>query len=241
MRRIGEDSDVVTFVSRYTRGRFASAFGPEACSWKQLPPGVDTDRFRPDPASRAELRSRYVWASGPRCMPVPAGAAKGPGHVDPGAAVDKAASKWGRTRHRRRWSVYGGAARLVERFDVGEHVHVTGGVPAADLPALPRDRRCVRHAVSYPRVPDWMLRGWASCSWKLPRLACRSLPDPRAVRRKPCGTQDWAGGRRPVRLNQVADAVTELLVDPDRAAAMGRTPAGTGSPRSGGGTIWLRG
>ena len=30
LRRIGEDSDVVTFVSRYTRGRFASAFGPQA-------------------------------------------------------------------------------------------------------------------------------------------------------------------------------------------------------------------
>ena len=58
LRRIGEDSDVVTFVSRYTRGRFASAFGPEA-ALEQLPPGVDTDRFRPDPASRAELRSRY--------------------------------------------------------------------------------------------------------------------------------------------------------------------------------------
>ncbi|EUA23933.1 GDP-mannose-dependent alpha-(1-6)-phosphatidylinositol monomannoside mannosyltransferase [Mycobacterium xenopi 4042] len=31
-----------------------------------LPPGVDTDRFRPDPASRARLRPATVWADGPR-------------------------------------------------------------------------------------------------------------------------------------------------------------------------------
>ena len=30
LRRIGDDTDVVTFVSRYTRSRFASAFGPGA-------------------------------------------------------------------------------------------------------------------------------------------------------------------------------------------------------------------
>src|SRR5690349_13930017 len=40
LRRIGDDADVVTFVSRYTRGRFASAFGPGA-ALEHLPPGVD--------------------------------------------------------------------------------------------------------------------------------------------------------------------------------------------------------
>ncbi|AQT79698.1 alpha-(1-2)-phosphatidylinositol mannosyltransferase [Mycolicibacterium litorale] len=58
LRRIGDTTDVVTFVSRYTRGRFASAFGPNA-RLEHLPPGVDTDRFRPDPAARNELRGRY--------------------------------------------------------------------------------------------------------------------------------------------------------------------------------------
>ena len=47
LRRIGEDSDVVTYVSRYTRDRFASAFGPRA-ALEHLPPGVDAERFRPD-------------------------------------------------------------------------------------------------------------------------------------------------------------------------------------------------
>lgn len=58
LRRIGESTDVVTYVSRYTRGRFASAFGPRA-HLEHLPPGVDTDRFCPDPVARAELRTRY--------------------------------------------------------------------------------------------------------------------------------------------------------------------------------------
>ncbi|BBY67630.1 glycosyltransferase family 4 protein [Mycolicibacterium helvum] len=58
LRHIGEDTDVVTFVSHYTRGRFASAFGPHA-ALEHLPPGVDSDRFRPDPAAGAELRARY--------------------------------------------------------------------------------------------------------------------------------------------------------------------------------------
>ncbi|WP_330253747.1 glycosyltransferase family 4 protein [Nocardia sp. NBC_00565] len=58
LRAIGEHTDVVTYVSRYTRGRFASAFGPNA-ALEYLPPGVDTEVFRPDPAARAELRERY--------------------------------------------------------------------------------------------------------------------------------------------------------------------------------------
>ena len=46
LRRIGDGTDVVTYVSRYTRGRFASAFGPHA-ALEYVPPGVDTDRFAP--------------------------------------------------------------------------------------------------------------------------------------------------------------------------------------------------
>ncbi|WP_328411326.1 glycosyltransferase family 4 protein [Nocardia sp. NBC_00403] len=58
LRQIGEHTDVITYVSRYTRGRFASAFGANA-ALEYLPPGVDTEVFRPDPAARAELRDRY--------------------------------------------------------------------------------------------------------------------------------------------------------------------------------------
>ncbi len=58
LRRIGDTADVVTYVSKYTRGRFAAAFGAD-CALEHLPPGVDASVFRPDPGARAELRRRY--------------------------------------------------------------------------------------------------------------------------------------------------------------------------------------
>ena len=44
--RIGEHTDAVTFVSKYTRGRFAAAFGPQA-ALEHLPSGVDTSSVPP--------------------------------------------------------------------------------------------------------------------------------------------------------------------------------------------------
>src|SRR5688500_15050297 len=58
LRRIGSDADVVTFVSRYTRSRFAAAFGPMA-ALEHLPSGVDTSVFAPSAEARAEMRARY--------------------------------------------------------------------------------------------------------------------------------------------------------------------------------------
>ncbi|WP_295652500.1 glycosyltransferase family 4 protein [uncultured Dietzia sp.] len=58
LRVIGDSTDAVTYVSDYTRRRFASAFGPRARLVHQ-PGGVDTDRFRPDPAARKAIRQRY--------------------------------------------------------------------------------------------------------------------------------------------------------------------------------------
>nr|MDQ2710373.1 glycosyltransferase [Actinomycetota bacterium] len=56
LRRIGSDADVVTAVSGYTRRRLAAAFGPLAVC-EHVAPGIDTHRFRPDPAARTELRA----------------------------------------------------------------------------------------------------------------------------------------------------------------------------------------
>ncbi len=58
LRRIGETVDVVTYVSKYTRRRFAAAFGPHA-GLEMLPSGVDTTIFAPDPAGREEIRTRH--------------------------------------------------------------------------------------------------------------------------------------------------------------------------------------
>ncbi|MDL9937374.1 glycosyltransferase family 4 protein [Gordonia sp. ABSL1-1] len=56
LRFIGANTDVITFVSRYTRGRFAAAFGAQA-SLEYLPPGVDINRFAPNPAAREQMRA----------------------------------------------------------------------------------------------------------------------------------------------------------------------------------------
>lgn len=58
LRLIGESTDAVTYVSDYTRRRFAAAFGPHARLVHQ-PGGVDTARFRPDPGRRTATRRRY--------------------------------------------------------------------------------------------------------------------------------------------------------------------------------------
>jgi phosphatidylinositol alpha-1,6-mannosyltransferase len=64
LRRIGRDADVVTTVSRYTRARVASAFGAQA-ALEPLPPGIDTQVFRPDPDARAALRRRHGLGAAP--------------------------------------------------------------------------------------------------------------------------------------------------------------------------------
>ncbi|MCW1958599.1 MAG: glycosyltransferase family 4 protein [Mycobacterium sp.] len=135
LRRIGESTDVVTYVSRYTRGRFASAFGPRA-HLEHLPPGVDTERFRPDPAARAELRARYGLGERPvvvcisRLVP-----RKGQDmliralpdirrRVDGTALVIVGGGPHAETLH-----------RLAREGGVQSDVIFTGGVPGDELPA----------------------------------------------------------------------------------------------------------
>ncbi len=134
LRRIGEDADVITYVSRYTRGRFASAFGPTA-RLEHLPPGVDTDRFEPDLVARAQLRARYQLGQRPvvvcisRLVP-----RKGQdmliqalpdirARVADAALVIVGGGPHAETLH-----------RLARDRGVGPHVVFTGGVPNAELP-----------------------------------------------------------------------------------------------------------
>ena len=64
---IGRHTDVITFVSRYTRGRFASAFGARA-GLEHLPPGVDTERFAPDPVLRQRFREHLDLGERPTIL-----------------------------------------------------------------------------------------------------------------------------------------------------------------------------
>lgn len=56
--RMARGTDVMTYVSAYTRRRLDRAFD-RAGSTAHLPSGVETDVFRPDPEARASLRERY--------------------------------------------------------------------------------------------------------------------------------------------------------------------------------------
>ncbi|MFG2698142.1 glycosyltransferase family 4 protein [Kitasatospora sp. NPDC048407] len=58
LRRIGGNTDVLTYLGEYTRSRIARAVGPRVASrMVQLPPGVDESTFRPDSGGDA-VRAR---------------------------------------------------------------------------------------------------------------------------------------------------------------------------------------
>ena len=135
LRRIGESTDVVTYVSRYTRGRFASAFGPRA-HLEHLPPGVDTDRFRPDPAARAELRARYRLGDRPVVVCI--------SRLVPRKGQDMLIKALPDIRRRVDGAalvIVGGGPhaetlrRMAAETGAGSDIVFTGGVPGEELPA----------------------------------------------------------------------------------------------------------
>lgn len=220
LRRIGEDTDVVTFVSRYTRGRFAPAFGP-AAALEYLPPGVDTDRFWPDAAGRAELRARYRLGQRPTVVCL--------SRLVPRKGQDMLIRALPAIRRRVDGAalvIAGGGPylaslrQLAQRYGVSDHVTFTGGVPAAELPA--------HHAMADVFAMPCRTRGAGldveglgivfleASATGVPVIAGCSGGAPETVRHNETGLV--VDGRSE---QQVADAVTELLADPDRAAAMG--------------------
>lgn len=58
MRRIGEHVDVVTYLGEYTRRRIAPALGPRA-ELVRLVPGVDATAFRPAAGQARQVRERH--------------------------------------------------------------------------------------------------------------------------------------------------------------------------------------
>jgi phosphatidyl-myo-inositol dimannoside synthase len=220
LRRIGDGSDVVTVVSRYTRGRLAAALGPRA-ALEHLPPGVDTELFRPDPAARADLRRRYRLGSAPVVTCVSRLVAR--------KGQDSLVRVLARVRERvpgtRLLLVGDGPAgprlrRLARAHGLDDAVLFTGAVPAAELPA--------HHAVGDVFALPCRTRGGgldveglgivlleaAACG--LPVVAGDSGGAPETVQDGRTG--HVVGGRDP---DALARALTALLADPDRARAMG--------------------
>ncbi|GGS40496.1 glycosyltransferase family 4 protein [Actinokineospora fastidiosa] len=135
LRRIGSTTDVITYVSQYTRSRFAAAFGPRA-ALELLPSGVDTDLYKPDDAARAEIRARHGLGDRPVVVCV--------SRLMPRKGQDVLIRALPRIRERVRDAalllVGGGPYRsslvsLAAQEGVSDHVVFTGSVPWSELPA----------------------------------------------------------------------------------------------------------
>src|ERR1700757_1027693 len=220
LRRIGEDCDVVTYISRYTRDRFASAFGPRA-ALEHLPPGVEAGGSRRAPGARAELRARYGLGDRPvivclsRLVP-----RKGQdmliralptirSRVDGAALAIVGGGPYLSTLH-----------RVADSVGVADHVIITGGVAPAELAG--------HHAMADVFAMPCRTRGGGldveglgivfleASATGVPVIAGCSGGAPETVQHNKTGLV--VDGRS---VGQIVDAVTEMLADPDRAAAMG--------------------
>ena len=137
LRRIGDQTDVVTYLGEYFRLRLARALRPAAAArMTQLHPAVDAAVFRPDRAAGQAIRDRYGLADRPVVVCVSRLVRrKGqdtllrawPGVIErvPDAALlIVGAGPYGAELH-----------HLAERTGVTGSVHFTGPVAGRELPA----------------------------------------------------------------------------------------------------------
>lgn len=220
LRLIGNSTDVVTFVSKYTRGRFAAAFGANA-ALEYLPPGVDTDRFAPDPQAREQLRLRHELGDKPVILCL--------SRLVPRKGQDVLIEALPAVREQiadATLVIVGGGPyaeslhAMAERSPAAEHIIFTGSVPAdelaayhniADVFAMPSRTR--GRGLDVEGLGIVYLEASAS---GVPVIAGRSGGAPETVREGVTGLV--VDGTSP---QAVAAGIVEVLVDPERAAAMG--------------------
>lgn len=220
LRVIGDNTDVVTFVSKYTRGRFAAAFGRDA-ALKYLPPGVDTERFSPDSDARQRLRERHGLGDKPvvlclsRLVPrkgqdvliaaLPAIRAE----ISDATLVIVGGGPYGDTLR-----------EMAAQSPVGEHILFTGSVPSDELAAY-HNIADVFAMPSRTRGKGLDVEGLgivyleASASG-IPVVAGMSGGAPETVQEGKTGVV--VDGRS---ADAVAAGVVQILSDPNRARAMG--------------------
>jgi phosphatidylinositol alpha-1,6-mannosyltransferase len=219
LQRIAAGLDVLTYISEYTRGRLEPALGGRA-RLAQLSPGVDVDLFTPA-ADGSVVRRRYGLGDAPVVVCVSRLVAR--------KGQDVLVAGWPRVLARHpgaRLLLVGGGPlepslrRAVDRLGLGGSVVLTGAVAPTDLPshyaagdlfAMPCRTR--RGGLDVEGLGMVYLEA-ASCG--LPTVAGTSGGAPEAV-------QDGITGHvvDPRSPAAVADTISGLLAEPDRARAMG--------------------
>ncbi|WP_062999105.1 glycosyltransferase family 4 protein [Nocardia mikamii] len=220
LRVIGDHTDVVTYVSKYTRRRFAAAFGAQA-ALEYLPPGVDSTVFHPDPAARAELRARYGLGERPTVLCL--------SRLVPRKGQDMLILAMREIRRRIDGAVLviaGGGPyedklrALVRSLDLDADVVFTGRVPAAEL-AAHHTLADVFAMPSRTRGAGLDVEGLGivyleASATGVPVVAGNSGGAPETVLEGRTGTVVDGRDER-----AVADAVVGILSDRDAAARMG--------------------
>ncbi|WP_308200709.1 glycosyltransferase family 4 protein [Klenkia sp. PcliD-1-E] len=219
LQRIAGGVDVLTYISDYTRGKLAPALGGRA-DLRQLPPGVDVDRFHPG-VDGGPVRARYGLGDAPVVVCV--------SRLVRRKGQDVLVEAWPRVLARHpgaRLLLVGGGPdeahlrRRVQAVGVAGSVVLTGPVAPASLPehyaagdvfAMPCRTR--RGGLDVEGLGMVYLEA-AACG--LPVVAGTSGGAPEAVRDGVTG--HVVDPRSPA---AVAAAVTGLLDDHARSAAMG--------------------
>jgi phosphatidyl-myo-inositol dimannoside synthase len=137
LRRIGDKTDVMTYLGEYFRVRIAGALSPRAAErMTRLHPGVDAGVFKPDPEARAAVRKRYGLGERPVVVCV--------SRLVPRKGQDTLLRAWPAVLSRVPDAAllivsggpYAGALRqLAERTGISSSVTFTGPVPQGELPA----------------------------------------------------------------------------------------------------------
>jgi len=133
LRRIGDATDVVTYITGYTRDRLGSAFGPHP-RLQPLPPGVDVETFRPG-IDGADVRRSYGLGSAPVIVCV-SRLVRRKGQDALVAVLPDVRRRAPGTRLLLvgRGPEQSRLQRLAARLGVADAVSFAGGVPLAELP-----------------------------------------------------------------------------------------------------------